>query len=248
MFCVPKGTLSLTLNKNWVGFALTNSKFSFLNDEWCSSVTVQMHEVGHNLNLGHSGQEGEGEYQDKQGVMGVSYKKDDQFMCFNPAKNFQLGWYEDQSETFDGLNKPNPVRLYTLNGVSDYKKNPEGLISLWLDQVNQNEDYYIGFNRHSGMNKETEEDRNRVTILKKSGSVDGSANSTKVASLDLGDSYTIVNFDGKRNVEIKYVANRNDRDAMIEVIDVEHAPRIPNQPCKTYKVQIKTDKEPKDTS
>jgi len=243
MFCMPPGT------GNWLAYALINNKFSFYNNKWCSSVTAQLHEVGHNLNLGHSGQEGEGKYSDQQGVMGFSYNKDDQSMCFNPAKNFQLGWYEDQSETINGLNKLNPVRLYTLNGVSDYKKNPEGIISLRLQQLNQNEDYYIGFNRKDGMNKDTVEDGNRVTIVKKlSGSVNEYAVSMKVGSLDLGDSFTIVNFNGKRNVEIKYVSENNDRDAIIEVIDVENAPKIVKEPCKTFKVQIKTDRYPTDTS
>jgi hypothetical protein len=51
-----------------------------------------MHEVGHNINLAHSG-EGTAEYADQTGMMGYSYSEDEgPAMCFNNAKMWQLGW------------------------------------------------------------------------------------------------------------------------------------------------------------
>ena len=65
------------------------------NDSWCTKTSLQMHDIGHNLGLRHSGENG-GEYADSSRMMGHSYNLDDApVMCFNTAKNWQLGWYED---------------------------------------------------------------------------------------------------------------------------------------------------------
>ena len=47
MYCLPPGTFS------GVAYAYIDSWNSIYNDEWCSKLSAQMHEVGHNLNLGH---------------------------------------------------------------------------------------------------------------------------------------------------------------------------------------------------
>jgi len=41
---------------------------SVYNDEWCTYLSAQLHELGHNLNLGHSG-EGSQAYDDQSGYM-----------------------------------------------------------------------------------------------------------------------------------------------------------------------------------
>lgn len=52
-----------------------------------------MHEIGHNLNLAHSNENG-ATYNDQTGMMGYSYgSSDTPVMCFNAAKHYQLGWY-----------------------------------------------------------------------------------------------------------------------------------------------------------
>ena len=68
---------------------------SVYSNDWCNYVSAQVHEVGHNLNLGHSG-EGTETYADQSGMMGFSYGGESTpRMCFNAAKNYQLGWYSD---------------------------------------------------------------------------------------------------------------------------------------------------------
>ena len=42
---------------------------SYYNDHWCQSVSAQMHEVGHNLGLSHSGVNDEDLYGDETGMM-----------------------------------------------------------------------------------------------------------------------------------------------------------------------------------
>ena len=46
---------------------------SFLNSD---SPSGQVHELGHNLNFGHSGENG-GTYEDQTGMMGYSYSQDE---------------------------------------------------------------------------------------------------------------------------------------------------------------------------
>ena len=47
--------------------------------------------AGHNLNLGHSNQIKEGEYEDLTGFMGLSFlEQQGAKQCFNPSKSYQL--------------------------------------------------------------------------------------------------------------------------------------------------------------
>jgi len=256
LFCMPPGT------GNWLAYAFINHKYSFYNNLWCSSVSAQMHEVGHNMGLAHSGQEqdGQGKYDDQQGLMGYSYDQDDTNMCFNPAKSFQLGWYDNKVLTIDPLSSDaelgvgdSGVRLFTLNGVSDYQKqNDNAHIVLRLNQISFEQDYYIGYNRKDGINKDTFEDGNMITIVRKeSGLPTEYGQSTKVAQLNLGHSHVIENFNGKinSNVEIKFIALMNG-DATIQVVDIENALNEDDQEgtCATYTIELTTDNYPEDNN
>jgi hypothetical protein len=201
MFSIPPGS------GDWLAYAYINRFDSFFNDKWSSSVSTQVHEVGHNLGLAHSG-EGSNTYGDQSGMMGFSYDVDDApNMCFNPAKNYQLGWYIEQQKFLnpltDILAKTGDYtnsREYILNGVNDFQFGKNGsqfkLITLRLKQQNSREDYYVGFNRRAGMNSGTVEDANDVIILKKTGGPIEYGQSWKVSKLSaIGDSYTINRFD-----------------------------------------------------
>lgn len=48
-------------------YAYINHYLSVYNDRWCESVSGQMHEIGHNLGLAHSG-EGSNNYADQRYV------------------------------------------------------------------------------------------------------------------------------------------------------------------------------------
>ena len=56
MYCLPPGTMS--------GIA-----YAFINSWMCGYVSVQFHEIGHNLNLAHSNENGE--YRDQSGMVSV---------------------------------------------------------------------------------------------------------------------------------------------------------------------------------
>jgi len=52
MFCEPGGV------GNWIAVAGVNHWRSNFNDQWCLSLTANMHEIGHNLGLQHSYEDG----------------------------------------------------------------------------------------------------------------------------------------------------------------------------------------------
>ena len=88
-------------------------------------------------------------------MMGYSYNQDDgPQKCFNAAKNWQLGWYNNQKESYNPIAVQNidVSKSFTMNGVDEYKtesleSNGE-LIMLRLENgPNGQNDYYIGYNR-----------------------------------------------------------------------------------------------------
>lgn len=120
--------------------------------------------------------------------MGFSY---DQFfgpkMCFNPAKSWQLGWYEDQSVEWD----PNlGTFVGTLVGVVDYGRNYNDFVVVKI-QDSWSRNIFIGYNRAKGFNGGTKMASNMVTFVEAG---DGYSQSTYIAGLSAGESYTFSSF------------------------------------------------------
>lgn len=63
MVCVPEETGS-----GWIAYAYINHWLSVYSNEHCSSPSVGIHEIGHNLGLGHSGHDGN-PYGDQSGLV-----------------------------------------------------------------------------------------------------------------------------------------------------------------------------------
>lgn len=208
MFCYPEGVIN-----NYWGYAYSH-KYSFYNNDKMQYVSLQMHEVGHNLNLAHSG-ERNNEYGDTTGFMGTGLTRDDERMCYNAQKNYQLGWYEDQTTTIDPL-AGNGSHEIILNGISDYKKNNDAYVAVRLEQTSNSEDYYLGFNHAAGITADIREDRNEVSILRKRGDLYQRGKSWKIRTLKQGQSYVIQNFNGETDVTVEFVRLENG-DATIRV-------------------------------
>lgn len=181
MFCLPDEV------DMGIGYAQINGWRSVLRDDWCTYVSLQMHEVGHNLGLAHSG-EGTSQYGDRSGIMGASFEEDDTSFCFNNAKNWQLGWYTDRQISI------NPLEIGywsgELVGVVDYaSSSPTQYVVLKIETSSLDYDYYVGYNKMSGFNSQTKEAGNKVTIQTRERS--SSSQSWMVAELSEGDAFAV---------------------------------------------------------
>jgi len=267
MFCIPPGTIRMDGAQEWLSFALTNNKITYYNDQngWCRSNSIKMHEVGHNMNLGHSGEAFT--VDDLTGMMGLSYREFDreggfQRMCYNAVKNYQVGWYANQQMDFNPLTATDPVTEFQMISVNRYT--PQGDTSklvvlrlVWPDApVEGPNDYYVGFNEKAGINDGTKEDVNMVVIFQKQefGPLDYGS-SIKKAKLNFGQSYVIENYNNQgKDVKIKFLKLAYGV-ATINVIDKERAPpedvKDPNTcPDDQYPliIEILPDMYPDDTS
>lgn len=157
-----------------------------------------MHEVGHNLGFGHSG-EGTDEYADKSGHMGGAARSPAK-KCFNGHKSWQSGWYADRHATWTPVGAAS--REYKLVGMIDYPSSgQENVVVLKLDLPGR-VDYYVNFNRRSGRNSRTEYgDKVLITSARddrarrpRPGSPPY-ADSTLKAKLGAGETYSIPNTD-----------------------------------------------------
>ena len=108
-------------------------------------------------------------------------------MCFNPAKSWQLGWYGPRRAMigFDSTN----LWVGKLVGIADY--DPDAVDKTVLLQLENGAiDYYIGFNRKTGINRGTKEAQDLVEIVTQGS---GYSPSDLVARLGVGDEYQMIN-------------------------------------------------------
>lgn len=133
--------------------------------------------------------------------MGFSYAKDDQpIMCFNAAKSWQLGWYADKSVTAFPLSSDWSGRMM---GLADYRSSARYTVLLKLE-TGQDTDFYLGFNRKTGVNSGTLESADKVLVIAqgRNGNI-GYSDSKTMATLSSGQTHTIDNFgDSGRSVVI----------------------------------------------
>lgn len=226
IMCFPFGT-TFGNKKSWAAFAyMPDYELQYLsvfNDDWCGKPSILMHEIGHNLGLFHSNRP-EQKYNDKTGLMGYSYKEDyGPRMCFNAAKSWQLGWYENRHKTVHPLDGASSAKLV---GVNDFKQTTsehvvvlkihasKPLFDPWGD--GESEALYLMYNRQEGMNDGTQEAKNKVTVVKSS-----LRESELLAILGQNMEYRINNFEGTGNdlvIKVGFIFNGRYPDyAMVDV-------------------------------
>ena len=131
--------------------------------------------------------------------MGNPWYTDDNFQCFNPAKNFQLNWYDDAKTTEDPRTSGYSKTL-TLVGIDEYNIRGDSPVTVRLETgTADGADYFVGFNRASatGPNRYNDQGDNQVNIIQveKNNGV-GYSQSWLRALLSQGQSYAISNFGG----------------------------------------------------
>lgn len=190
MYCLPPGTFAAGGTNSKIGYAYYNGWLSVFNDDWCTSVSLQMHELGHSLNFGHSN-EGGVTYEDGSGIMGASYKSSDRpKMCFNAAKSWQTGWYKEKEITINGSGG---VTCFngTLHGIADFPVAKTVILKIQRGLTN----LFVNFNAQRGINQGTQEGGNQVLVVSRSrGKRDSFAVSELVAKLSSQEFYDFNDF------------------------------------------------------
>mmetsp|Transcript_8240 Transcript_8240/g.15079 ORF Transcript_8240/g.15079 Transcript_8240/m.15079 type:complete len:1302 (-) Transcript_8240:105-4010(-) len=168
---VPLGTFShrLYVLPGHVSFGgaaawayLPGSDSVFLNG-YASSTFVQMHELGHNIGLMHSGESGAG-YGDITGYMGARWN--DAKLCYNAQKSSFLGWYDDRKSYVD-LSQPSTSLTVRLFGIADYGDSsslPSNYAAL-VRVGTPGTDVHLMYNRAKGLNAGTQEKGDQVTVV-----------------------------------------------------------------------------------
>ena len=158
MLCLPPGT------GDWIAYAYVGSWLSVFNDDWCQQLSTQVHEVGHNFGLAHSGKNGD-DYGDKSGMMGYSFRSGDTpLQCFNPSKSYKLGWYQNSVVHWDPLTQG--TWFGNIEGVADYDKNSKTqTIIIRIIRETNVKDLFVGYNRRKGINVGVVDHGDEVVII-----------------------------------------------------------------------------------
>ena len=118
--------------------------------------------------------------------MGYSYASDDApVMCFNGAKSYQTGWYSSKTTEVSA----GDCFEQDLYGISDYGNSASSHVLVKLN-TGSSTDYYITFNRRAGINSQTQEASNLVTITSAGGEGNSYSESTLLAKLNAGGTWS----------------------------------------------------------
>lgn len=132
-------------------------------------------------------------------------------MCFNPAKNHQIGWYDGSIGVVDPL-----VSSWTgkMVGVADFLNNPENLNVVMKIESGTSTDLYVGFNRATGINSQNDLCDNCVTIIQ-----------TGSNGLGYSQSWNVINPKGGMNTVGEKLSIGNfggsGSDLIIEVLNID---------------------------
>ncbi len=163
-------------------------------------------------------------------------------MCFNAAKSWQSQWYTDKSIEMD-----TGCQTVTLSGIADYSDTPNKV----LVKINKSgDDLFIAFNAKKGINSGTQEAGNQVTVVEAGGGGTSYAESTLLAKLSSGESYS----SGSISIQVNNIVGSDYADVFISLTDDCNAP-TPNPTSaptcgngEMMKVTIGTDNYPGETT
>jgi hypothetical protein len=177
IYCFPEGS-TRSDGSNWSAAGSGNDMI--LNGDYCTSIPALMFQFGLILGLDTS-YEGDTNVVDTIGHMDgrinlVGYNK----RCYNAVNSYQLDWYTGQYGDFNEFDLLNPTGLepvswgpatqIQLYGISKYKDDGSNgvnsFVSLRIENID-GDDYYIGYNFKNGINSETANAENKITIHQK---------------------------------------------------------------------------------
>jgi len=180
----------------WAAYAYINSWNQVYQGNYYFMTGVQVHEYGHNLGMAHSGGLNGATYTDHTCMMGNPLYSDDVGkMCFNPAKNFYIGWYNTGGiQTYT----PSEENVWsgTLMGVGEWKDYPAQHPVVVKIETGTNTDYFVGFNRAAGANAENDEADDLVTIIETGNNGLSYSQSFLKGYIGAGQNYVFPNWQG----------------------------------------------------
>ncbi|KAL3805806.1 hypothetical protein HJC23_007767 [Cyclotella cryptica] len=166
---------------------------------------VQMHEIGHNLNLAHSGGIDKQTYSDHTCLMGNPLYSDDVAkMCYNPAKSFQLAkagaWYsEDHAISWDSGKSGGSSWAGRIIGAAEYDVNSASFPIAIKLITGSSRDLFVGFNQRAvGPNADNQQASDQVTIIEAGNGYDY-AQSYLQATLASGQTQSFPNWRGSNH-------------------------------------------------
>ncbi|KAL3801325.1 hypothetical protein ACHAW5_002240 [Stephanodiscus triporus] len=228
------------VNCGYAAYAYVNKYISVYQGENYKYVGVLMHEIGHNFGLvsyivllllrytssfmmgAHSG--------GKDGVHGANFASDISFprrvfhfpqgdpyyqddtgkMCYNPAKNWQIGWYNDRKMMLTPHSETSGWEtIVTIVGIADYQKNTRFPVVLKLETGAAN-DYFIGFNRAAEINSDNKEADDQLTIVLSGSHGESYSQSWLKATLQVSEQYMIKNFGGVNGMDVVIILDSID--------------------------------------
>eukprot|EP00984_Skeletonema_dohrnii_P033572 scaffold30519_cov162-Skeletonema_dohrnii-CCMP3373.AAC.1 len=134
-------------------------------------------------------------YQDKTGMMGFSYGSDEgPVMCFNSAKSWQSGWYGENGAHGDKTletSLSHGCLEISLSGIADYDTTSNLVLVKIVNPANDGKDFFVAFNAKKGINRETQETGDKVTVVQvEEGGGTRYAKSLFLKELGAGGNYT----------------------------------------------------------
>mmetsp|Transcript_102105 Transcript_102105/g.152975 ORF Transcript_102105/g.152975 Transcript_102105/m.152975 type:complete len:595 (-) Transcript_102105:1149-2933(-) len=257
MYVLPAGTEFFGA----LAYADGTNKKTVYNDISASSITTQMHEIGHNLGMSHSGQ-GEQTYGDRSCYMGAAFAgnpKNAPAMCFNAAKSWYTRWYPMREVGANGwrgqlVGVDDFVNAQWTSGPGGYKRT---LLKIPHPGDIQSEDLYIMYNRAKGINRDVVEGRDKVVIVKGPPLSEVYEKSWAVAELDASENSVFISpehgISGTRLViEVTEMVQNpsGTRDYARVEVRYDSSPTPAPTSCVTgeLRVDVTTDNYPEETS
>ena len=117
-------------------------------------------------------------------------------MCYNAAKSWQIGWYDDAKVDYKPKVIGNEFWTGQLVGVAQYSHaDRDGRPVILRIDSGSTKDYFINFNRKIGMNSQNKQGSDVVNVYEQEGNGESTGNPSKILkSLNEGGEWTRANF------------------------------------------------------
>ena len=116
------------------------------------------------------------------------------YQCFNSAKSWQTGWYGENGVHGDKTletSLSHGCLETSLSGIADYDTTSNLVLIKIVNPANDGADFFVAFNAKKGINRETQETGDKVTVVQvPSGGGMNYATSEFLRELSAGEKYT----------------------------------------------------------